>query len=379
MVVLVGSSSTGKTRACWEAVHPLADRGWRLWHPFVPTRADAALADLVHAQPFTVVWLNEAQHYLGASEVGERIAAALHRRLTERDRRPVLILGTLWPEYANRYADLPSVDTSDPHSRVRELLANRTISVPETFSPSALRAAAAFAEDGDRLLADALSRASADGRKTQDLAGAPELLRRFEHCSPAARAVLEAAMDARRLGAGLDLPHAFLTDAAIDYLEESDYTHLSEDWTATTFVELTRPVHGKQAPLRRIADRPKRRKPSTSECPAVPEPPGSPAFRLADYLEQHGRARAGSTAHPHHSGTPRTSTSPIAKNSIRSAELPYPADASSGAITSSFEAAKLATRAPSSSWQTNVLGSATLSRPRPFTGRPQMPAPSAPC
>ena len=101
MVVLVGSSSTGKTRACWEAVQPLADQGWRLWHPFDPTRAEAALADLVRVEPFTVVWLNEAQHYLGAMESGERIAAALHSLLTEHERQPVLILATLWPEYAN--------------------------------------------------------------------------------------------------------------------------------------------------------------------------------------------------------------------------------------------------------------------------------------
>lgn len=36
LLVLVGSSSTGKTRACWEAVQPLADHGWRLWHPSTP-------------------------------------------------------------------------------------------------------------------------------------------------------------------------------------------------------------------------------------------------------------------------------------------------------------------------------------------------------
>ncbi|MFD0427076.1 helix-turn-helix transcriptional regulator [Streptomyces zhihengii] len=33
IVVLVGTSSTGKTRACWQAVQPLAEKGWRLWHP----------------------------------------------------------------------------------------------------------------------------------------------------------------------------------------------------------------------------------------------------------------------------------------------------------------------------------------------------------
>ncbi|GAA2746759.1 hypothetical protein GCM10010440_39870 [Kitasatospora cinereorecta] len=38
MLVLVGSSSTSKTRACWQAVQPLATAGWRLWHPYDPTR-----------------------------------------------------------------------------------------------------------------------------------------------------------------------------------------------------------------------------------------------------------------------------------------------------------------------------------------------------
>jgi hypothetical protein len=78
MLVLVGSSSTGKTRACWEAVQPLASEGWLLWHPFDPTRAEAALENLQNVRPRTVVWLNEAQHYLGDKQFGERIAAALH-------------------------------------------------------------------------------------------------------------------------------------------------------------------------------------------------------------------------------------------------------------------------------------------------------------
>ncbi|MGW5590667.1 AAA family ATPase [Streptomyces sp. NPDC003857] len=88
MLVLVGSSSTGKTRVCWEAVQPLAAKGWRLRHPYDSTRAEAALADLNRVAPRTVVWLNEAQHYLGHPEDGERIAAALHTLLTSADRGP---------------------------------------------------------------------------------------------------------------------------------------------------------------------------------------------------------------------------------------------------------------------------------------------------
>ncbi|MFF1794096.1 helix-turn-helix domain-containing protein, partial [Kitasatospora sp. NPDC058263] len=288
MVVLVGSSSTGKTRACWEAVQPLAADGWQLWHPYDPARAEAALADLGRVAPRTVVWLNEAQHYLGDQRAGERIAAALHTLLTGPHRGPVLILGTLWPEYSERYTALPVPGAPDPHSRVRELLTGRTLTVPDTFGQNALDAAAALALGGDQLLADALTRARTHGRLAQDLAGAPELLRRYEHGSPAARALLEAAMDARRLGVGLHLPHAFLTEAAADYLSDHDYDQLTEDWAEAAFGDLARPVHGKQAPLRPASVRPGRRAPDTS-VPATHSGPPGPMFRLADYLEQHGR------------------------------------------------------------------------------------------
>ncbi|MET7816632.1 helix-turn-helix domain-containing protein [Streptomyces sp. NPDC005395] len=290
MVVLVGGSSAGKTRACWEAVQPLANIGWRLWHPFDPTRAEAALDDLHRVAPETVVWLNEAQHYLGDQKAGERIAAALHGLLTTPERGPVLVLGTLWPEYAARYTALPFPGREDPYSRVRELLSGRTLTVPEAFDAQALATAAALARDGDRLLADALTRADTDGRVTQDLAGAPELLNRYERATPAARAVLEAAMDARRLGVGLNLPQAFLTDAAADYLTETEYDQLTEDWVEQAFAELAELVHGKQAPLRNTTPRPRRRPPTPSPPADIPpQATTGPMFRLADYLEQHGR------------------------------------------------------------------------------------------
>ncbi|MEW1723902.1 helix-turn-helix domain-containing protein, partial [Streptomyces sp. NPDC093109] len=289
-VVLVGGSSTGKTRACWEAVQPLAEKGWRLWHPFDPTRAQDALDDLPRVAPRTVVWLNEAQHYLGDRAAGERIAAAVHRLLVTAERGPVLVLGTLWPEYAARYTALPAPGEGDPHSRVRELLAGRVLTVPEAFDAPALAVAAALAESGDRLLADALGRAGADGRIAQDLAGAPELLNRYRHATPAAAAVLAAAMDARRLGVGLHLPQAFLTEAAADYLTDTDYDQLTEDWSEQAFAGLAAPVHGKQAPLRRTTPRTQRRPPAPAPAVHGPAPStAGPMFRLADYLEQHGR------------------------------------------------------------------------------------------
>ncbi|CAL9335177.1 hypothetical protein SUDANB176_00150 [Streptomyces sp. enrichment culture] len=291
MVVLVGSSSTGKTRTCWEAVQPLAEQGWRLWHPFDPTRAQAALEDLHRVGPRTVVWLNEAQHYLGDRVAGEEIAAAVHHLLTSPQRGPVLVLGTLWHDYFRKYTALPTPGGPDPHSRVRELLAGRTVSVPDAFDTRALAAATALAESGDRLLADALGRARADGRLTQDLAGGPALLERYRTASPAARALLEAAMDARRLGVGLHLPQAFLTDAAPDYLHDTDWNQLTDDWAEMAYAELAEHMHGKQAPLSRITPRPQRRPPGPSTPADVPSlRPSGPVFRLADYLEQHGHS-----------------------------------------------------------------------------------------
>ncbi|MGW1958413.1 helix-turn-helix domain-containing protein, partial [Streptomyces sp. NPDC001920] len=285
MAVLVGSSSTGKTRTCWEAIQPLTSSGWRLWHPVDPTRAEAALASMDRIAPRTVVWLNEAQHYLGAgADVGERIAAALHSLLTESSRGPVLILCTLWSEYVTVYATLPRPGEPDPHSRVRELLDGRLITLPDHFDADAITAAQALAEGGDEQLAYALQHAR-EGRLAQFLAGAPHLLRRYHTATPAARAVLEAAMDARRLGAGPHLSMTFLSYAAEGYLTDTDFDALNDNWFDQALAELGQPVHGNLAPLHRIRPRRAGRTRDTeSHSWAVPT-----AYQLSDYLEQHGR------------------------------------------------------------------------------------------
>ena len=103
IAVLVGGSSVGKTRACWEALGLLrAEPGpWRLWHPIDPTCPDAALREVPRVGPRTVVWLNEAQFYLDVADggLGERVAAGLREVLRDPARAPVLVLGTLWPQY----------------------------------------------------------------------------------------------------------------------------------------------------------------------------------------------------------------------------------------------------------------------------------------
>lgn len=282
MVVLIGSSSTGKTRACWEAVQPLADLGWRLWHPFDPSRAEAALADLENISPHTVIWLNEAQYYLGASGgLGERIAAALHTLLTTPDRTPVLVLGTLWESYARIYTSPPKPGTADQHAQVRMLLEGRQLPVPSGFEESEIETAKKLAEDGDSQLAHALAH-TRNGRLAQTLAGAPELLRRYQTASPGAKAVLHTAMDARRLGIGLNLPLGFLDEGSEDYICDDEYDSLEDDWVEHALVETSQPVHGGLSPLRQARPRRHQRRKSAPETRGI-------NYRLADYLEQFGR------------------------------------------------------------------------------------------
>jgi hypothetical protein len=112
IAVLVGGSSTGKTRACWEALQVLRDRPglWRLWHPIDPSRPDATLRELPGIGPRTVVWLNEAQFYLEVADggLGERVAAGLRELLRDPARAPVLVLATVWPQFWDTLTGRPA-------------------------------------------------------------------------------------------------------------------------------------------------------------------------------------------------------------------------------------------------------------------------------
>ncbi len=116
-----------------------------------------------------------------------------------------------------------------------------------------------------------------DGRVVQFIAGAPELMARYRNAPPAAAALINAAMDARRLGMGVALPLAFLEAAAPGYLDDTDWDALTADWLEQVLAYTASPCKGTRGPLALI-------RPRTGDIPA----PG-PSYRLADYLEQHGR------------------------------------------------------------------------------------------
>ncbi|WP_018347508.1 tetratricopeptide repeat protein [Longispora albida] len=271
--VLLGNSSTGKTRSAWEQVQRLPEDWW-LWHPASP---DELLAGLPAIAPNTVLWLNELQRYLCTDDVhrDEKIAGLLIGALRDGRCAPVLILGTLWHEYRLKLA--PAETEGDIRPQCRALVTERFILVPETFTPAELDLLERAA-DGDQRLAEARAQAE-EGHITQYLGGGPAQIERYKTAPPAARAVLHAAMDARRLGWQQALPAGFLMDAAQAYMTSLERDHLPGDWFEAAAEYLLPLCRGARGPLSRI-------RPGTAAESRV-------TYRLADYLEQHAkRARA---------------------------------------------------------------------------------------
>ena len=279
IAVLVGGSSTGKTRACWEALRLLREQPepWRLWHPIDPSRPEAALRDLPAIRPRTVIWLNEAQFYLDApGGFGEQVAAGLRELLRSPARGPVLVLATLWRSFWDAVTSRPAAG-NDPHAQASELLAGCDITVPDAFTPAQLHA---LSQASDVRLVRA-GEGAPDGQVIQFLAGAPELLARYRNAPAAAKAVIHAAMDGRRLGMRPALPHGFLETAVSGYLTDTEWDQLADDWLELALAYTAKPCRAARGPLIRIRPR---LDPEDSSLVSR-----GPAYRLADYLDQHSR------------------------------------------------------------------------------------------
>ena len=270
LVVLVGGSSTGKTRCCWEAVrHGLPD-GWRLFHPISRAHIDALARARDSVSERTIIWLNDMQNYVLDTGAGTGLVAGLRELLDAPDRAPVLVIGTLWPQHWNDLTADPKPGGPDPLKQVRELLKRDTmVHVPDAFTDADLARAREVA-DRDPRLRKALEFAE-DGQVTQFLAGAPALLERYRIGPPHARALIDAAVGARRLGHEPAIPLALLAAAVPGYLRDREARELANDpsWLDTALAYATYRPHDAGGALDRAA----------SDGP-------EPRYRLADYLEQ---------------------------------------------------------------------------------------------
>jgi hypothetical protein len=238
-VLLVGSSSVGKSRSAFEAVSVLLPDWW-LVHPAGPGDV-AALASAPTAR--TVVWLDELQRYLD----GEHgLTGGVVRALLSAS-HPVVIIGTLWPDRHTAYTSVPVPGADDPYAREREVLDLATvIHIDSEFSPAEKDRTRAAATR-DRRLAVALG--AAGYGLTQTLAAAPQLVARWENAGPYARAVLTAALDAARLGVRATLSADFLRAAAPGYCSSQQQAEAPENWFEQALTYATGKLHGTAAAL----------------------------------------------------------------------------------------------------------------------------------
>jgi hypothetical protein len=264
-VVLVGGSSTGKTRSLYEAVYELVPN-WRLEQP-----AEAAdLLEWKNAPPHdTVFWLDELHHYLGAHPP---LTAECVRALV---RHGNLVVGTLWPDQYARW----TAGRDDVHALVKSA---DVIPVPDELSP-AERAAAAEVARRDSRIHDALR--SGTVGMTQVLAGGPRLVMCWEQpANPYARAMITVAADAHRLGVQSPLSEGLLAHAMFGYLQPQHRVKPTEYWLTQALPHATGPLYGDVSPLFPVDD----------------GRAGTLAgYTIADYLAQHVRGKRRTDPVPH--------------------------------------------------------------------------------
>ncbi|MEV7215167.1 hypothetical protein AB0O31_18990 [Kitasatospora cineracea] len=285
LAMLTGESSTGKTRANYEAILELAPA-----RPlFRPATADDLLALVAEGRitAGTVLWLNESQRFLHGS-AGARAAAAL-RGLLERQ-SGIAAVGTLWQDPYWDELTRQGVP-GDPNGQARALLTGphtRRITVAAELSDDDRTGWETLVrQHPDGRLSRALAAGAGDGRVVQHLSGGPELLaayldgpgRFFTH---AEHAMLTAALDARRLGHKSPLPAVLLADAA-DGTLPARYCADDPAWTQRTLSALRTGVRadGSRTDIRCTLTALTALRVST-DATAVYEP--------ADYLEQHIRS-----------------------------------------------------------------------------------------
>lgn len=294
LLVLTGESTTGKTRALYEAVCELAPD-----QPLLrPATARELLTLLAEGaiRPGSVLWLNEFQRILYDAE-GERAAAELRLFL---ERQPgVVAVATLWqnPYWTELTAQ---GKVRDPYPHARALLVgarSHRIRVPAELSAEEL---AEWRKLGARHRDDRMeyaARAGAtDGRVVQHLSGGPELLDAYlggpsDHFTRHEHALLTAALDAHRLGHSTPLSADLLADAA-DGTLAPHHRAAGADWAAPLLDGLTDGERGDGtrtdirctlAPLKAHRD-------------AAGTPP---RYEPTDYLRQHvPHIRAGETGSP---------------------------------------------------------------------------------
>lgn len=265
-VLLIGGSSVGKTRSLFEAVKSVFPEWWLLY----PSDAQELREFASAPTPLTIVWLDGLQRYV---EHSDGLSAGTVRNLID---ARVVVVGTLWrDEYHARLAQRGQNQQGYEDSRVLLNLAT-VMSVPEDLSKKERQLAESLTESDRRILV-ALGDRSAGF--TQILSAGPELINHWEQAADRncyGRAVITAALDARRVGAWAPLTRDYLEAAAPGYLTSAQQAVAPRDWLDQALDYATELKRGAASTLSPIA----------ADMGKIA------GYMVADYLYQHAfRAR----------------------------------------------------------------------------------------
>ncbi|MFB8760687.1 hypothetical protein [Streptomyces nigra] len=294
LVVLRGGSSTGKSRAAYQAVTA------RLPHwPVLYPRTAKALARLLEGEQLpgrSVLWLNELRDYAEGS-AGQETLFDLAELLTRRNH--IVVLTSVWPEYWRAYTTdhRGGPGTVDPMRAIRQLLSTLpeltgadprgvdpadggVVDVPDHFSDQDLHDARCRDDPTLNEAIAAAEQAGAAGQLAQFLAGVPDLIDHYHGSGahPYGHALINAAMDATLLDRTQLLSRQMLDHAAVGYLSTRHRALSSQRWSELQehgWAYVTYALKGAIQALQ----------------PVPPEQgTGVAGYRLADYLDQHGRS-----------------------------------------------------------------------------------------
>ncbi len=251
-LLLTGSAASGKTRTAFQLIQDsLGD-----WPLLIPASAQqlASYLDSALISSKLVLWLNEAQNYVGPSG----LTAATVRRMLAAP-QPVIIIGTIWPDrYDSMIAPQPRASSgsgaeeprADLYADAREILvilADRR-NLPAAFS-SAERDRAALLAHRDPRIAEALTDPD-NHRIPETLAAGSQLISRWViPASPHGAAVITAAIAARRCGHPGPVPVSVLRPLAELAMTPAERAAAPDDWFQSALAWAREPVRGQAAPL----------------------------------------------------------------------------------------------------------------------------------
>jgi hypothetical protein len=265
-VLLLGDSSVGKTRSLYEAVRKTLPTWW-LAHP---ENAGQVMELAWRGPERTVVWLDDLTSFLGGPE---RLTAAPIDRLMSGGN---VVVGTIWSSEYRRRIALPLAGSADLYHADRKVLRLAdVVTLGADLTHDERRRAEAFAADDERV------RVALDATEfgfAQVLGAARELAHWWEQAPDEdchGKALITAAIDARRVGISTPVTEECLREAAHGYLLPRQQARAPRDWFAQGMAYATTQLLGATSAL----------------VPTATQMADTIGYNAADFLQQYGMRR----------------------------------------------------------------------------------------